>query len=83
MAISPDETRTQPKTDTRSSLPHLWRCAGQKCELGTGQPRSTPHRDRRLEAKGPESSVSKGSAENFPAKMKKVESAMPVLFMIP
>ena len=28
VGISPDETRTQPKTDTRSSLPHLWRCAG-------------------------------------------------------
>jgi hypothetical protein len=23
---------------------------GEKCELGTGQPRTTPHRDRRLMA---------------------------------
>jgi len=23
---------------------------GERCELGTGQPRSAPHRDRRLEA---------------------------------
>jgi hypothetical protein len=23
---------------------------GEKCELGTGQPRTEPHRDRRLEA---------------------------------
>jgi len=25
---------------------------GEKCELGTGQPRTEPHRDRRLQALG-------------------------------
>jgi len=29
-------------------VPDLWRRAGEKCELSTGQPRTEPHRDRRL-----------------------------------
>jgi hypothetical protein len=29
-------------------LPDLWRGPGERCELSTGQPRTGPHRDRRL-----------------------------------
>jgi hypothetical protein len=42
-------TRTQPETDLLSvRCPTCGAGPGEKCELTSGQPRTTPHRDRRV-----------------------------------
>ena len=43
-----------PKTVLNIPCPTCGAGAGSKCELGSGQPRNRPHRDRRLTAKEPD-----------------------------
>jgi hypothetical protein len=45
------ETELSPKQILAVRCPTCGAVPGEKCELGTGQLRTTPHRDRRLTAK--------------------------------